>query len=30
MAEALYDIPVKKIDGSPAQLGDYAGRCCWS
>ena len=26
MAEALYDIPVKKIDGSPAQLGDYAGK----
>ena len=26
MAEALYDIPVNKIDGSPARLGDYAGK----
>jgi len=26
MADSLYDIPVKKIDGSPAQLRDYAGK----
>ncbi len=26
MAEALYDIPLKTIDGAPTTLGDYAGK----
>jgi len=26
MAEALYDIPLKTIDGAPATLGDHAGK----
>jgi glutathione peroxidase len=26
MSEAIYDIPVKRIDGAPASLRDYAGK----
>src|ERR1700761_5773295 len=26
MTDALYDIPLKTIDGAPAKLGDYAGK----
>lgn len=26
MAESLYDIPLTRIDGTPATLGDYAGQ----
>jgi glutathione peroxidase len=26
MADTLYDIPLKTIDGKPASLGDYAGK----
>ncbi len=26
MSEAIYDIPLKTIDGAPAKLGDYAGK----
>ena len=26
MSQAIYDIPLKSIDGKPAKLGDYAGK----
>jgi glutathione peroxidase len=26
MGQAIYDIPLKTIDGAPAKLGDYAGK----